>query len=218
MTDVNGRRTLFPLFAVCSAFVLVSCAPFSKHSRERNVSNNLLVREASYADSGTIVLSRAIPEPRESKVEPKVRYAPVIGYVPPSSAFVPADNETWLEIDRETHAATLFKGGKSAQHFSIEGSCELKPGTYPVQTKEKRPLWYAPDEYFVRRFMPVPGKNARLRYHRGAFGEYALFLGSTCSIHSAPLWTAEVGGLRIAPTELASIYHMLPVGSSVVIK
>ena len=146
------------------------------------------------------------------------QFAPLIGYFPPAVSYVPAENETWLEISREQHQLTLFKGKNIVKKMNIEGTITLDVGDYFLQHKQKNPLWYAPNEYFAKRQLRVPNEEDRLRYRRGALGKFALFPTNTFPIHSAPVWTSEVGGLRVSEADLHSIFLMIPVGAPVVVK
>lgn len=144
--------------------------------------------------------------------------APLIGYFPPLMSFVPAENEIWLEVDRATAKLSLYKGREIVKQIQGEGVVSMNSGEYFLQHKQKAPLWYAPNEYFTKRQLAVPPSENRLRYRRGALGDLALYPTTTFPIHSAPLWSDEVGGLRISEADLASIYFMLPVGAPVVVK
>ena len=144
--------------------------------------------------------------------------APLIGYFPPLMSFVPAENEVWLEVDRTTAKIAVYKGREVVKQIQGEGVVSMNTGEYFLQHKQKQPLWYAPNEYFTKRQLAVPASENRLRYRRGALGDLALYPTTTFPIHSAPLWSDEVGGLRISETDLAAIYFMLPVGAPVVVK
>lgn len=175
--------------------------------------------------SGTIVLSRQIPQTSEkpSQVamedsgESKVaQFGPIIGYIPPTLGL--ADNEVWLEIDSKLKTINVYKGQNKLQALHAEGVVGLAPGTYALQHKQKRPLWYAPDSYFTKRGLPVPNASDKERYRRGALGGLVLYPTTTFPIHTAPIWTDDVGGLKVPQGELASVYFMLPVGSTVIVK
>ncbi len=144
--------------------------------------------------------------------------APLIGYFPPLMSFVPAENEIWLEVDRATAKLSLYKGREIVKQIQGEGVVSMNTGEYFLQHKQKSPLWYAPNDYFTKRQLAVPSSENRLRYRRGALGELALFPTTTFPIHSAPLWSDEVVGLRISQADLSSFYFMLPVGAPVVVK
>ena len=182
--------------------------------------------ERKFLESGTVILSMRIPE-KQAAANPQVEerelgkpspLAPLIGYFPPAVSYVPAENETWLEISKAQQKLTLYKGNTVVKTMNIEGSVSLNAGDYFLQHKQKNPLWYAPNEYFAKRQLRVPSEDDRLRYRRGALGRFALFPTNTFPIHSAPVWTAEVGGLRVSETDLHSIFLLVPVGSPVVVK
>lgn len=145
-------------------------------------------------------------------------FAPLIGYFPPAHAYLPADNETWLEVDSTKKKLTLFKGKSAIKEILGEGDVSIGEGDYYLQHKQKQPLWYAPDDYFTKRKLNVPGAGDRLRYRRGALGSYALYPTTTFPIHCGPVWSQDVGGLRVSAAELSSIYYMLPVGAPIVVK
>src|SRR5690606_8603035 len=91
----------------------------------------------------------------KSKDSNQLRYAPIIGFFPLTATFNPADNEVWLELDRESRLLKVFKGKKEIKTIKGEGIVALAPGEYPLQHKQKSPLWYAPDEYFENRELRV---------------------------------------------------------------
>ncbi|MCB0344698.1 MAG: hypothetical protein KDD66_06260 [Bdellovibrionales bacterium] len=142
----------------------------------------------------------------------------VFAFIPPAVGFTPAENETWLAIERESKTLTLNRGKTVIKEIHGEGVVDLKEGLYALQHKQKRPLWYAPDSYFKERRMNVPQSGDRQRYRRGALGQYVLYPTTTFPIHSGPLWTRDVGGLRLSRADLSSIYYMLPIGASIVVK
>lgn len=146
------------------------------------------------------------------------RLAPLIGYFPPAISYMPAENETWLELSRQQSTLTLYKGNSVVKEMKVEGSVALEPGDYFLQHKQKDPLWYAPNEYFAKRQLTVPPENDRRRYRKGALGKFALFPTTTFPIHCAPVWTNDVGGVRVSEEDLHSIFVMIPVGAPVVIK
>ena len=170
-----------------------------------------------YLESGSIILSHQVPSKEVRAANARV-LAPLIGYFPPAVTYLPADNETWLEITRETKTLVLFKGKGVIKEILGEGEVSIAPGDYYLQHKQKQPLWYAPNEYFAKRQLNVPAASDRLRYRRGALGKYALFPTTTFPIHCAPIWTEDVGGLKVSATDLSSIYYMLPVGAPIVVK
>lgn len=176
--------------------------------------------QSGFAPSGTIVLSREMPrelsEPNDT-VASKLM-APLVGFAPPSVGFLPANNEAWLEINKDSQLLTLYQGKEVVRAIHAEGKVNLKPGNYPLEQKQKSPVWYARDGYFTKRRLTVPSADDPLRYLRGALGSYALYLNTSFPIHSAAIWSEDVGGLRLAQAELETIYDVLPIGATIVVK
>lgn len=229
------------LFAACavSTLLLTGCSGLSAPF----LGSGFFGSGSQYLESGTIILSHQVPQKGESPATvamsiednshnaespasdtvgsqkpPQKILAPLVGYFPPAVTYLPADNETWLEINRENKMIVLYKGKGVIKEIQGEGSVSIAPGDYYLQHKQKQPLWYAPNDYFAKRQLSVPSANDRLRYRRGALGKFALFPTTTFPIHCAPIWTEDVGGLRVSATDLSSIYYMLPVGAPIVVK
>ena len=173
----------------------------------------------TYMASGSILISRSMPTHASAPTHatPHKQMAPLLGYFPPASAYLPADNETWIAIEKSSNTIVVHKGTRVVKEIKGHGSVDIEAGKYYLQYKQKSPLWYAPDEYFHKRQLMVPPKGGRLRYRKGALGSFALFPTNTFAIHSAAIWNEEVGGLSIPSRELAAIYHMLPLGTAIVI-
>jgi len=134
------------------------------------------------------------------------------------SGILPATNETWLEIDSSKKSVTLLRGEERLKSFAVEGDVGLSPGKYALQYKQHFPTWYAPNSYFEKRELSVPGEQDQSRYLKGALGEYALYPTTSVVIHSSPVWSNEIGGLRARKEALAEIFSQLSLGSSIVVK
>jgi hypothetical protein len=177
-----------------------------------------------FQKSGTVILSgnlsgsASVSNSSVAAENQPVKFAPLVGYLPPTLGFIPAENETWLEVDRLSKTVILYKGKTKMKEMHGEGSVSIDAGEYFIQQKQKHPLWYATDDYFSRRKLSVPSKEDRLRYRRGAYGPFAIFPSTNFPIHSGPVWSSDVGGLRISKGDLSSIYYELPVGAPVVVK
>ena len=175
-----------------------------------------------YSASGTIIISQRVPEKDGSSMvlarTESTRMAPLIGYFPPAGSYNPADNESWLEIERKSKTITLYKGANAVKQLSAEGEIKIGPGEFYLQHKQSEPLWYAPDLYFQKRKLATPKPGDRLRYRRGALGKLALYPTTTFPIHCGPVWNDDVGGLRLSTQELTAIYEALPVGAAIVVK
>lgn len=144
--------------------------------------------------------------------------APLLGYLPPIASYLPTENEVWVQIDRQTMRIAIYRGNTLVKEFGAEGSVSLNPGDYFVQLKQKDPVWYAPDAYFSARELVVPTADDRVRYRRGALGKFAIYPTDNFAIHSAPVFSPEVGGIRVSSADLASIYYLIPLGAPVVVK
>jgi len=204
--------------------IFLSLSACSLTGNSNNSSDTALLlpdmQQSRYLKSGTIILSRQLPTAADSllakasdKSEPM---APIIGYVPPAKSFLPAVNEAWLEIDRANRTLTVFRGKEKLKVISANGVVGLPGGNYMISAKQLAPVWNAPDQYFAKRNLPLP-TNAEDRRLRGALGSQAIF-AENLSIHSAPFWTEDVGGLRVASNDMQGIYSLLSVGSAVLVK
>jgi len=184
---------------------------------------NLSAPGSKFLSSGSIVLSRQISE---SVIAPGVataanstaKYSPILGYIPPMTGVLPAANEIWLEIDSSNKTMTLIKGEQRLKTIPMQGQLPLAPGKYALQHKQQSPTWYAPDSYFQKRNLEIPAEQDQGRYLKGALGEYALYPTASVVIHSSPLWSDEIAGLRVKKSEIAEVFSQLSLGSSIVVK
>jgi len=178
----------------------------------------------NYLSSGSIILSRNIPteqidEHQYTQIENKSEkvFAPLIGFFPPSTNFLPADNEAWLELKKQSNSVNLYNGKNIVSSFAVEGNFNIDAGKYYVQHKEKNPVWYAPDQYFAKRHLEIPGAADKLRYRRGALGEFAIYPSEGFALHSAAIWSEDVGGLKLSQSEIAKIFDTLSLGALIVV-
>jgi len=172
--------------------------------------------ELTFLESGSIIISKRItPDLIKTQDAPPNT---IFGFTPPFAVFTPQESETWVELNKEKHTLSVYRGRNLIKEMDIEGELSVSDGTYPVQVKRKRLTWNAPDDYFTKRNMPVPPQNDKSRFLRGAYGAYAIRLNEKDYIHSAPMLTSEIGGVRLKRADFASIYYMIPVGANVVVK
>ena len=196
-------------------FVLSACSTSSITTD--NTALPPSIENAKFLESGTIILSKRVPD--YSKQDNTMQFAPLIGYFPAQSSFLPADNELWLEIHRGTNEVVLYRGKEELKTVYAEGKLSsLKPGDYILQHKQENPLWYANNAYFAKRNLPIPASNDSSRYLRAALGSYVLYPSSNTPIHCARVWTRDVGGLKIAERDASELYTDLPIGSLITIK
>lgn len=180
-----------------------------------------IFKNKDFVESGTIIISHQVPlktAPVAFHSTEEKLFAPLIGYFPPTLSYLPAENETWLEINKANSKISLYKGTTIIKEMKAEGSSSLPTGDYFLQRKQKEPIWYAPDNYFTNRQLKLPSADDKLRYRKGALGKFALFPTTSFPIHCAPLWSEDVGGLKVTPLDLASIYYMIQVGAPIVVK
>ena len=196
----------FARYALTLSLVL---ALFACSSSEKLAENNS--RPAWIAD-GVLALVRSAPAISQN------RQSPLLGFVPLASVH----QGSWLSINKAEHKLALYDGENLVAASELSGSESgldfLAPGSYQVLHKQRAPLWYATDAYYSRRGLNAPPQNDRNRYLKGALGEFALFIAKDLPLHSGPVWTEEVGGVRLNETDISRIYYSLPVGAVVEVK
>ena len=190
MKQVNVQSVISALFAI-SLSLLVGCSASQ-------------VKPSNEATNGLLTINRVAP--------PISKPTTLLGFLPNN------DTQKWLCIDSKKLTVSLMDGDTPLATVKAEGAMKLTPGEYSLSHKQRSPLWYAGDDYFIKRGLPVPPSGDTERYRRGALGDFALFLDKDTSLHSAPIWTDEVGGLRIQDEQIKKIYYSLDVGSRVEIK
>ena len=58
----------------------------------------------------------------------------------------------------------------------------------------------------------------RERFRRGALGEYVLYIDPEIPLHSGPIWTSDLGGVRLDDKDLSRIYYQLRLGAPIEIR
>ncbi len=162
----------------------------------------------SWQKSGSILIARSAPDVKRPSFDS------ALGFLPTHAAL----NSTWLAVDTAKKTLNLMNGETLLSTSSAVGVENIKPGSYEIVHKQRAPLWYAPDSYFTKRSLAVPGEGDRERYRRGALGDFVIFINKDTPIHSGPIWLDEIGGVKIQEPELARIYYSIEVGSEVVVK
>lgn len=95
-------------------------------------------------------------------------------------------------------------------------------GMFRVQVKQKDPVWFLPDWYFVERGERVPPPDSPLRRREGELGTSALFLGEEIAIHGTDrpeLLGDDVshGCIRVTNEDARRLYHEVEIGTPVLI-
>jgi hypothetical protein len=210
---------------------LLSMGPIACSSNLVSISS----QDQKFIESGSIIISQGVPERSETEMlagnDSKQLMTPLIGFFPPTTAYVPALNEAWLEVDSKESLIRLHVGSQIVDEVKADGAQLTSPGNYYLTEKASSPSWKASDEYFLNRGLSIPQADDILRYRKGALGKLALFSERKTSqsanspsahtaplFHSAPLWTNEVGGIRVPYQSLASMFESLPLGAPIIVK
>lgn len=95
-------------------------------------------------------------------------------------------------------------------------------GMFRVQVKQKDPVWFLPDWYFVERGEAVPPPDSPVRRREGELGTSALFLGEEIAIHGTDrpeLLGDDVshGCIRVTNEDARRLYHEVEIGTPVLI-
>jgi hypothetical protein len=187
------------LFGLTTAVAITACSSAPTPTSTEQQSN------LQIASGGLVSINRVAPAISSPSV--------LFGFMPDKE-----QKSSWLEINTSNKEVSLYEKGELVQKAKIEGNLDVEPGRYQIKHKQRSALWYAGDDYFLSRQLPVPEVGNRERYRRGALGDFALFLDTETPIHSSPIWTPEVGGLKLDDEQMRKIYYALEVGSVVEVR
>jgi hypothetical protein len=164
---------------------------------------------SGWLESGSLALSRPVP------AELSTARARLGGK---EAAALTTSDVAHLVVSRSSQTITALQPGSAPQVFRAEGAQHLPQGSFSVTIKEDKPLWYAPNEYFLKRSLPIPEQGSRSRFMRAALGQRALYLNDQTPIHSGPVWLREIGGLRIKSSDMAELYAAVSIGTRVEVR
>lgn len=199
---MGSSKTLCAI-ASAVAIALTSTGCTSTHRSSMQEINSAFMRD------GIISIFRQAPPVRNS-----IDAGTMLGFVP-----LPAlRHGAWAAIDRRAGTIELRDGEQVLGKISVEGLDRLSPGVHHIVHKQKSPLWYASDEYYAKRSLPIPPQGDRSRLLKGALGSMAIYLDKNTPIHTGPVWTSEVGGVRLEESDLSRLYYSLPVGATIDIR
>lgn len=125
---------------------------------------------------------------------------------------------TVLRVGRAAGKISIDGPNTPSRSFNAQVASTLRSGRYTIALKQANPLWYAPASYFKQRALHVPPEGSRERFKRGALGNQALFLNDQTPIHSGPVGTTEIGGLRINPRDMNELFELIQIGTVVEIR
>ena len=192
------------IIALLPALLLAACIT---GSGDTEVTSRIIEQQDRIQNQGSLVIAR--PLPRQN-----VESSSLFGFMPQKQQ----DQKLRLQIDIDSQTATVLKGALRLASYPVSGIEGLEPGNYEVLHKQRHPVWYATDEYFSNRMLPVPGKNARERYLKGALGDFVIFLDNKMPLHNSQVFAEEVGGVRMQDKDIAQIYYQLEVGAAIEVK
>ena len=165
-------------------------------------------RDKAFLQEGSIVIARPAPEKSFFSADS------LLGFLPVRAAHA----GSWLSIDKEAGKLAVKNGTDTVAEFSAEGLDQLATGSFQIVHNQRNPLWYAPDSYFEARNLELPPEGDRARFRRGALGDFVIYLNKTTPIHAAPLWSTEVGGIRLTSDDISRLYYSLQVGDPIEVK
>ena len=164
--------------------------------------------ERSMLADGSVMISRPAPA-----LAPMEKLSS-LGFLP----LYPSPTGNWLLIDTQKKTASLMEGDRLALVADAKGTDALRPGRFQLVYRQRNPLWYAPASYFERRKLPVPPEGDKARFRRGALGDFVLYLTKEIPIHSGPVWSEDVGGVKLDDMSMTKMYYMLPVGATIEVR
>lgn len=202
-------RSITRCYLVLTALIASVVTGCSNHQVEQG--RTLSVARVMPLDGSVSV---AGPVPALEPLSALVESAHALGFVP-AEAF---HDGKWLSIDSKSNTVRLMDGQSEIRSGPVAGASLLRPGTFAIQHKQRGALWYAPDQYFSSRGLKVPGTGERGRYLRGALGDFSLFIDKNTPIHSGPVESREIGGIRAEENLLSEIYYSLDVGAPIEVR
>ena len=162
-------------------------------------------QQVSYQLNGLISINRQAPEVTSLKA-------------PHSLAFMPVQFDSyWLKINTEANQLELMQGSRKVNSYKFINHQELPTGSYKIVLKDNNPLWYANENYYLERKLPVPVEFSEERYLKGIYGEQALFLENGTAIFSNQEDQNLALGINLEKEIINLIYQNITVDSLVVI-
>lgn len=169
-------------------------------------SSSSVTKNSNFSESGSLVIARQAPSVFNGEA------AHALGFMPLTSS----GSEVLIHPSDKT--IELLINGAPIDKIQISDSITLGEGVYSVLLKQENPMWYATEEYYNLRGLPVPAEGSRERYLKGALGSNVLFLTPEIFLSDAPYYSPEVGGIVISDKEAFSrFYSALSVGAKVTV-
>jgi lipoprotein-anchoring transpeptidase ErfK/SrfK len=165
-------------------------------------------------------------------------YLDFSGSLPGAAYYPPDSDEIYIHVSVTDRELSVMRGkevldrfpvavGKGAylRHRNAESGgwlFETPAGLYTVGRKERSPVWYAPDWFYIEKGIAIPPPDSPRRYFPGEMGEYALYLGDGLAIHgtkdqSSVGRAASHGCMRLTSEAISTLFGMTRVGTKVII-
>jgi len=190
-------------------FCLTSCSfLMTKDIYYPESTNKVAVKKSNWIERGKIEISGPIP------TKTTITTAALFAFMPTNIN----GNNFWLSINKSTGFVTLFNNNLEIKKYNLKKINNIQEGRFEISLKQKKALWYAPDEYFTNRKLAIPENNSRARFLKAALGEHVLYLSNNIAIHDSIVEIKELPSLIIPSKKLKEIYKLLKVGATVVIE
>jgi len=142
-----------------------------------------------------------------------------LGSVLPSDLKDDLDQERpRLIINSRDHTLTIAMPESASVTMRTHGAWALKKGTYEITAKEVDPVWHPPGSSYLRRGLQVPQEGSPYRVVRAALGHRAIFLNESLPIHSGPVWSDDIGGLKISEDDMGKLFTIATVGARIEVR
>lgn len=220
---LGRKKALFTTLCTLSTASLIGCSiPFisdsdvndqdQKKSSSQPEETSQQASNKRWLSSGSFVLSRPAPEVAPSGGTIALGFSPMSQVVTANGMH----SGVWLLM--ENGEVVMMRGSTEEKRVRAEGINGINKGRYQVLHKQSDPAWHATDSYFTRRGLEVPPEGSPRRFLRGALGSHVIFLDKNTPLHSAPHYSEDVGGVRVEPTALESLFGELEVGSVIEVR
>ena len=126
----------------------------------------------------------------------------------------------WLSFNESEKKVSVMDSGTEIFSAKYEGNYPANEtlgssDELSVLLKQRNAVWFAPEGYYTARNMEVPPTNSRARYLKAALGDFVMYLSENFALYSGPLEVPEISGIKLASSDLARIYYLMPIGSKV---
>lgn len=214
----SSRKKMVTALVGFSACAVAACTPYSQSNAALGNGSLSIVRSAPPVVSQSIANAKAAA-PAASML---------FGFAPLPAEFVKAIVapvvQPVLLIDTSSEQHKLALADSSTYQLTdwhnlpSDHAVAIPPGTYRILHRERDPLWYANDDFFITRSLPIPPTYGAERFQAGAYGKFALFLSPTVAIHCGPETVNEVKGIRLPCDTLSRIFAAVRLQSLVVVR